>query len=101
MLDFRDWNACIDRMPPRQPTLHVMGTCEFPTAGYSVELRPKDPQGINPADLLLELHVTEPTGPAAQVVTAVDVRYVQEDPPDYDTGSDRADGPTITVEDVS
>ena len=33
--------------------------------------------------------------------TAVDVRYVQEDPPDYDTVSIVPDGPTITVEDVS
>ena len=101
MPNCRDWNAWIDRMPPGKPTLHVTSVCEFPTPGYTVELRPAEPQGINPADLLLEMHVTEPYGQVPQVVTTVEVRYEQDDSPDYDTVSIVPDGPTIPVQDVS
>jgi hypothetical protein len=71
----RDWSAWHDHQPS---VLHVRGECEFPTAGYSVELRRREPQGINPKDLVLNRMVQEPSGPVAQVVTVVEARYREE-----------------------
>jgi hypothetical protein len=34
-----DWSAWHDHQPPGPPVLYVRGECEFPTTGYSVELR--------------------------------------------------------------
>jgi Domain of unknown function (DUF6438) len=64
----QDWAAFHDHMPPGPSVLRVQGTCRFDTAGYSVELRRHEPQGINPRDLLLDRIVTPPDGPVAQVV---------------------------------
>jgi hypothetical protein len=36
-----------DRGPP---TLHVTGECEFPSGGFTLELRRHEPQGFNPRD---------------------------------------------------
>jgi hypothetical protein len=60
----RDWSAVHDRMPPGPGVLRVHGKCEFPTAGYSVELRRSEPQERSFRELFLELEVYEPTGPA-------------------------------------
>jgi hypothetical protein len=70
-----DWHAWRDRMPGKPPTLHVVGTCECPTAGYTASLRPVSPQGVNPAIYILELVLTPPDRPAAQVITGVPVYY--------------------------
>jgi hypothetical protein len=58
----RDWSAWLDVMPgpDRQPSVHVAGTCVFPTTGYTAELRYTEPQGINPRYLLLDLIVIAP-----------------------------------------
>src|SRR5215210_3256881 len=53
------WEAWHDHQPPGPAVLYVSGECEFPTAGYEVELRRRAPQGINPKDLLLERLVRE------------------------------------------
>ena len=78
-----NWEAILDKQPPRPARLRVTGQCEFPTAGYTVKLKRADPQGINPDILLLEKVVQEPKGQVAQVVTTVDVRY-DEDPAQRD-----------------
>lgn len=83
--DCHDWSAWHDHQPPGPPVLHVRGECEFPTAGYSVELKRSEPQGINPKDLLLDLVVHEPSGPAAQVITKVEARYREETDFEYET----------------
>ncbi|MFL6129967.1 MAG: hypothetical protein ACJ73E_12995 [Mycobacteriales bacterium] len=93
----RDWSAVVDRRPPGPPTLIVTGECDFPTAGSTVELHRAAPQGINPRDLLLDKVVTPPSGPAASVLTAVPVRYTENDPPELDTVTIRPDGPSIPV----
>jgi Domain of unknown function (DUF6438) len=95
-----DWAAFHDHMPPGPSVLRVQGTCRFNTAGYSVELRRHEPQGINPHDLLLDRIVTPPDGPVAQVVTEVDVGYSEETEFDYQTVTILPDGPSIQVEDV-
>jgi hypothetical protein len=93
----RDWAAWVDREPPGSPTLHVSGECIFPTGGFTVELRRHEPQGINPGDLLLDKVVTPPSGPAATVVTPVQVRYSEEAADGFDTVTILPDGVTIPV----
>lgn len=98
-----DWSAWHDHQPPGPAVLRVTGQCEFPTAGYSVELRRQEPQGINPKDLLLNKVVHEPAGPAgpaATVITRVEARYEEETDFEYDTVTILPDGPSIPVEDV-
>ncbi len=96
----RDWSAWHDHQPPAPPVLHVRGECEFPTAGYSVELRRREPQGINPKDLVLNRIVQEPSGPVAQVVTVVEARYQEETDFEYETVTILPDGVSVPVRDV-
>ncbi len=97
----RDWTAFLDSQPPGPSTLRVTGTCEFPTAGFSAELRRREPQGVNPRDLLLEKVVQPPEGPAATVITTIDLRYEEQaNPGDLDTVTILPDGPTIPVQEV-
>jgi hypothetical protein len=98
--DCRDWSAWHDHQPPGPPTLHVRGECEFPTAGFSVELRRHEPQGINPKDLLLDLIVNKPSGLVSQVITVEEVRYDEVTDFEYDTVTILPDGPSIDVQDV-
>jgi hypothetical protein len=97
----RGWSAWHDHEPPGPPVLHVRGECEFPTAGFSVELRRREPQGINPRDLLLDRIVREPSGPVAQVVTVVEARYREETDFEYDTVTIFPDGVSLQVQEVS
>ncbi len=94
---FRGWH---DHEPPGPARLNVRGACEFPTAGFSVELRRREPQGINPKDLLLEKVVHAPIGPAATVLTKVDVEYREETDFEYDSVTILPDGFTVRVEEV-
>lgn len=95
-----NWSAWHGSRLPAPPVLTVAGECEFPTAGYSVELRRYEPQGINPRDLLLDLVVHEPTGPVAQVITTVEARYEEETDFEYESVTILPDGPSIPVEKV-
>lgn len=72
--DCTDWNAWYNLQPPGPATLYVTGRCTFPTAGYTVELRPlRDHE--EERVLHLERVVTEPTMAVPQVITTLDVRY--------------------------
>jgi hypothetical protein len=95
--DCRSWAAWIDRQPPGPATLHVTGECEFPSAGFTVELRRHEPQGFNPRDLLLDKIVTPPSGPVADVITTVEARYREETAAEFDTVTILPDGPSIEV----
>lgn len=95
-----DWSAWHDHQPPGPTTLNVHAECEFPTAGYTVELKRQEPQGINPKDLLLIKVVHEPTGPVADVITTVEARYHEETDFEYDTVTILPDGLSIPVEEV-
>jgi hypothetical protein len=94
----RDWTAIHD--PPGSSVLRVSGVCRFPAPGYSVELRRHEPQGVNPADLLLDRIVRSPAGPVAEAVTDVEVSYAEETELDYQTVTILPGGPSIKVEDV-
>jgi hypothetical protein len=97
----RSWSAWHDHEPPGPPVLHVRGECEFPTAGFSVELRRREPQGFNHRDLLLDRIVRKPSGPVAQVITVVEARYREETDFEFDTVTILPDGVSLQVQEVS
>lgn len=96
-----EWEAWQDLMPGAGGTLHVRGTCRFPTAGYTAALRRQEPQGINPRDLLVVLEVTPPEGPAAQVATDLPVEYSEPvEPRQFDQVTILPNGPSLPVREV-
>jgi hypothetical protein len=76
-VDTSDWYAWVDKMPPGPASFHVTGTVHLPTPGYTASLELASPQGINPSDLILDLHVKPLPGIWPQVITPVTVRYDQ------------------------
>jgi len=103
-LDTSDWYAWVNRMPPGPASFHVTGTVTLPSPGYDVQLEYASPQGINPAELILELRVAKRPGLWPQVVTNVTVRY---DVPDYQAAYETVlvrlpagDGIQLEVEEV-
>ena len=76
-VDTADWYAWLNTMPGGPPSFHVTGVVHVPTPGYEVKLVPASPQGINPAELILDLQVTQRPGVWPQVVTGLSVRYDQ------------------------
>jgi hypothetical protein len=81
-------------------TLYVRGECRFPSAGYSVELRPRRPQGFNPGDLLLERVVHAPSGVAAAVNTTVTAEYREKTDFEYATATILPANVTVPVQDI-
>jgi hypothetical protein len=98
-----DWYAWHDRMPGKKQTLHVVGRCAFPTAGYSVELQPANPQGINPSIYLLNKVVHSPT--AGDQTTKdpfiVNIHYREETRAVYTHVQIMPDNTAVTVQEVS
>jgi hypothetical protein len=92
-----NWTAWVDRQPPGPATLYVTGECLFRTGGFTVTLRRRAPQGINPRDLLLDRIVEPPTGPATTALTRVEVRYSEETSAGFDTVTILPDGVTVPV----
>lgn len=88
-----NWYAHHDFMPGSPPTLHVGTTCTAPTNGYHFSLVRQEPQGVNPADLLLRLDVDESEF-ANEVVTTYEVHFSEDTEVRYDTVSILPDGPT-------
>lgn len=81
----REWTATHDRMPGKTPTLRVDGCCCFNEDGWQVELRDHDgAQGINPRIKMIDLVVTPPAGPVAEVLTEVPVHWEDETGNEYD-----------------
>jgi hypothetical protein len=96
------WDAWHDRMPGGAATLHVVGTCNCPLPGYTLELQRQEPQGINPRDLLLRLVETAPNDGHTTVITPVPVEFRRKTEASYDTVSIVPDGPVgIPVRNVS
>jgi hypothetical protein len=76
-VESQDWHAWINRMPPGPASFHVTGVVVLPTPGFEVRLVEASPQGINPADLILDLEVRPLPGIWPQRVTSMSVRYDQ------------------------
>jgi hypothetical protein len=79
----------------------VAGACEFPSAGYTVELRRHEPQGINPTNLLLEKVMHAPTDVSASALTTVQVRYREEASMRDETVTTLPDGVSLPVTEAS
>jgi hypothetical protein len=95
-----EWSAVQDFMPPGPPRLRVRGIRVMPTPGYRLTLTRAEPQGTNPAILLLDLHVEPPAGMVAQVLTPTPVSYDETSDQRYTRVEIRPDGTIIEVEAV-
>ena len=95
----KHWKAWHDVVPGSPAALHVSGTCEFPTAGYSVELVPVK-QETHPQIYVLKRVVHKPEGMAAQVITRVPVEYKVETAENYKEVRIRPDRVTVRVKTV-
>ncbi|WP_116812179.1 hypothetical protein [Steroidobacter cummioxidans] len=71
----RDWAAWIDRMPPPPDGFHVVGEVELGNPGMVAQLVYRQPQGINPTILLLDLEVEQRPGTWPDKIEWVKVRY--------------------------
>jgi hypothetical protein len=74
-LDTSDWYAWVNRMPPGPATFHVQGVVTMGHPGYRVALAPAAPQGINPAELILDLRIEKRPGAWPRVVSRLPVSY--------------------------
>jgi hypothetical protein len=71
----RDWYAWLNLMPPKPDDFHVIGEVLVSNPGVQAELCVREPQGINPLVLLLDLHLVQRPGVWPQVLTWVQCRY--------------------------
>jgi len=95
-----EWSAWRNLQPGGPVSLHVTGECKFPDTRDEIELRRREPQGINPKDLLLELIVTEQRGWADEETT-LKAHYEEQTDFEYETVTILPDGVTVRVEDVN
>jgi hypothetical protein len=99
----KHWKAWHDMQPgTNPPTLHVTASCEFPTAGYTVELVAVQAKkaGTHPEIYVLKRVVHKPEGMAAQVITEVPVDYKVETPTEYKEVRIRPDRVRVRVKKV-
>ncbi len=71
----KNWYAWFNKMPPKPGDLHVIGEMEVPNSGVYAVLTKRQPQGINPQILLLDLLLIQKPGIWPQVTTSVQARY--------------------------
>jgi len=71
----KDWHAWLNTMPPRPDTLHVVGDVMVANPGVTPVLTMREPQGINPNILILDLQLVQQPGMWPQVVTSVQARF--------------------------
>jgi hypothetical protein len=71
------FKAWLNEMPGSKHKLIVTGELEVPTSGWKAELTRKEPQGINPTILMLEVHAQAPQGMVSQIVQKLPLRYEQ------------------------
>lgn len=71
----KDWYSWINLMPPPPNDFHVVGEVLVGNPGIEAVLTPRQPQGINPTILLLDLILIQRPGFWPQVLTWVPARY--------------------------
>lgn len=71
----RDWYAWNNLMPPRPDAFHLVGEVQVPNPGVDVLLVPRNPQGINPQILLIDLVLVQQPGIWPQMVIWKPARY--------------------------
>jgi hypothetical protein len=58
----KDWYAWLNLMPPPPDDFHVVGEVYVPNPGVEILLTPKEPQGINPQILLIDIYLLQKPG---------------------------------------
>lgn len=71
----KDWYAWINKMPPPPNDFHVAGEVLVPNPGVEPIIVPREPQGINPKVLLLDLFLHQKPGVWPQVMIWKPARY--------------------------
>ncbi|MHB9363552.1 hypothetical protein [Mesorhizobium sp. LNJC403B00] len=74
-MNTRNWYAWINTMPPKPDDLHVIGEVYVGNPGVEAFLVVREPQGINPKILLLDLHLVQRPGMWPQMMTWIQARY--------------------------
>ena len=97
-----DWKSWYTNLSEYIGILHVTGRCKFPTVGFSVTLRPKPLQGINPRIYLLERYICPPAGQKQkdEGETVVEVCYFEYTSFVYDFVHILPDGIDVKIEGV-
>jgi hypothetical protein len=99
----KHWKAWHNLQPgTTPPTLHVSASCQFPTAGYTVELVPVQTKNADshPQIYVLKKVVHKPEGMAAQVITDVPLDYKVETSTEYKEVRIRPDRVRVRVKKV-
>lgn len=71
----KNWYAWINLMPPKPDDFHVVGDVLVGNPGIVAKLVKREPQGINPQVLLLDLLLVPTPGVWPQVMTWTQARY--------------------------
>ncbi|MGR2681370.1 MULTISPECIES: hypothetical protein [Chromobacterium] len=80
-LQSRNWHAWLNAMPGHPKSLHVAGDVVVANPGVEAVLTMREPQGINPAILMLDLHLVQKPGMWPQVLAVANARYDRVLPP--------------------
>lgn len=80
-METKNWYAWMNLMPPKPDDFHVVGEILASNPGILPILCLKEPQGVNPEILLLDLHLIQQPGMWPQVMTWVQARYDRILPP--------------------
>lgn len=56
-LESKAWHAWLNTMPPKPDDFHVAGDVIVGNPGILPQLTMREPQGINPTTLVLDLHL--------------------------------------------
>jgi hypothetical protein len=100
----KDWQAWLDKMPPKPYELHVVGDIMVSNPGVRATLTMCSPQGLNPAILILDLYLVQQPGMWPQVMTCTSTRFDRVMPPGasgYTSVEIYSDGESIAQIDVS
>lgn len=91
------WTAVHNETPHGSGCLKVKGEVQLPTPGFTLHLTKANPQGINPAILLLRLERKAPTGIEPQHVVTEPASFEENTHVPYKQVQIEPDGVTINI----
>lgn len=77
----KNWHAWLNTMPPGPEIIHIVGEVLVGNPGIEPVLTVREPQGINPAILMLDLHLVQKPGMWPQVMTWGQAHFERVMPP--------------------
>jgi hypothetical protein len=92
------FKAWLDKMPGSKHKLIVTGELEVPTSGWKAEVARKEPQGINPTILMLEVRAQAPQGIVSQIMQKLALRYEQDASDSYKQVTTLYENDSVTVD---